>query len=72
MEGAYDGWNDAVYVNSFAPLDAVGPEEAPNNVPGSGGLDPQAVANAVILPFNNIPASEALIRAHKDLSLIHI
>ncbi len=66
MEGAYNGWTDAVYVNSFAPLNAIGPETAPNSVPGTAGLDPRIVNNTVVLPFNNIEASERLITAHKD------
>lgn len=66
MEGAYDGWADMVYVNCFAPLDKVGDEERPNAVPGGGGLDPATVSSTLVLPFNNIEATEKLVREHKD------
>ncbi len=62
VEGAYNGWCDAVFVNSFAPLAAVGDENAPLSVPGVGGLDPRIVENTLVLPFNNIEATEKLIR----------
>lgn len=71
MEGAYDGWCDMIYVNSFAPLGEIGDAERPNSVPGTNGLDPETVARTLVLPFNNIQASEKLIREHKgDLAMI--
>lgn len=66
MEGSYDGWSDMIYVNSFAPLDKIGTPERPLSVPGAGGLDPNVVASTLVLPFNNIEATEVLIREHKD------
>lgn len=66
MEGAYNGWTDAVYVNCFAALNAIGSEDAPNAVPGTAGLDSRIVNNTVVLPFNNIEASKKIIEAHKD------
>lgn len=66
MEGDYHGWCDSIYVNSFAPLDKVGDPERPNSVPGAGGLDPKVVADTLVLPFNNIEATEKLIREYKD------
>lgn len=66
MEGSYDGWSDMIYVNSFAPLDKLGDPDRPNSVPGAGGLDPNVVASTLVLPFNNIEATEKLIREHKD------
>lgn len=62
MEGAYNGWNDHVYVNSFASLQDIGPEQKPNSVPGMGGMDPRVVESTLVLPFNNIEASDKLIR----------
>ncbi len=66
MEGAYDGWCDMIYVNSFAPLDQIGDEERPNSVAGTKGLDPNVVSSTLVLPFNNIEATEKLVREHKD------
>ena len=66
MEGGYDGWADMVYVNCFAPLDQIGEEDRPKSVPGGGGLDPVTVSSTLVLPFNNIEATEKLIREHKD------
>lgn len=66
MEGCYDGWCDMIYVNSFAPLSKVGDISRPNSVPGTNGLDPDVVSRTLVLPYNNIEASEKLIREHKD------
>ncbi len=66
MEGAYNGWCDAVFVNSFAPLSKVGSADRPNSVPGTAGMDPKVVDDTLVLPFNNLEASENLIREYKD------
>lgn len=66
MEGAYDGWTDAVYVNCFAPASAIGDADRPNPVPGTCGVDTRVSQNTLVLPFNNIEASEKLIRENKD------
>lgn len=66
VEGAYNGWVDAVNISNFPPLDAVGRVEQPNAVPGAGGLDRNALASAVILPFNNLAVAEERIAKNKD------
>lgn len=66
MEGAYNGWCDQVFVNSFAPLNAIGHAERPESVPGTGGLSSKIVEDTLVLPFNNIVSTEKLIHEHKN------
>ncbi len=64
IEGAYHGWFDSVYVSTWPPLDQAGPDDAPIATPGTAGLIQSAIADAVILPFNDSQAAERILRAH--------
>jgi glutamate-1-semialdehyde 2,1-aminomutase len=64
IEGAYNGWYDYVFVSSWPDLSKAGNIEAPKSLPGMGGLHPNAVQSTLVLPFNNIEATEKLIREH--------
>ncbi len=69
VEGAYHGWFDSVYVSTWPPLDQAGPDDAPVALPGTAGLMTSAVQDAVILPFNDSPSSERIVRSRgKDLA----
>ncbi len=71
VEGAYHGWFDSVFVSTWSPLDKAGPDDAPIATPGTSGLMKSAIQDAVILPFNDSPAAERIIRAHaSDLAAI--
>lgn len=63
-EGAYHGWYDALWVSAWTPLDQLGEVAAPARRPGSAGL--AATEETVVLPFNDIEHTEALLRRHAD------
>jgi len=63
VEASYHGWADAVWVSTWPPLDRAGPADAPASLPGSAGLAPES-ADTLVLPFNNIAATNALLRRH--------
>lgn len=63
-EGAYHGWADSVYVSTWPDLSRAGREDAPNPLPGTGGLDPRVVQDTLVLPFNQTEAAERLLRAN--------
>jgi len=66
VEGAYNGWHDAVNVSTFPVMAQVGDLSNPTPVPGYGGLDKNLVNAAVIVPFNNLEVTEKLISENKD------
>jgi glutamate-1-semialdehyde 2,1-aminomutase len=71
VEGAYHGWYDPVYVSAWPDLAAAGPADAPRPLPGAPGLDRAWTARTVVLPLNDLPATEALLAAHaSDLAAV--
>ncbi len=64
VEGAYHGWADPVFVSTWPNLALAGPAAAPIALPGTAGLDPDVVGATLVLPFNDIRATEALLRQH--------
>ena len=65
FEGGYHGSHDAVEISVAPPLDEAGPASAPAAVPGTGGISPGALAEALILPYDDEAAVEALLKAHR-------
>lgn len=61
IEGAYNGWHDAVNVSTWPGLDVAGEEHKPKSLPGSLGLMQSVVNSTLVLPFNNIEATEKLL-----------
>jgi glutamate-1-semialdehyde 2,1-aminomutase len=64
IEGAYNGWYDYVFVSAWPDLSKAGSPEEPQSLPGMGGLDAHAVSSTLVLPFNNVAATEALFKEH--------
>lgn len=62
-EGAYHGWSDALWVSTWPGEHERGPADAPYAPPSSGGLSAEA-ATTLVLPFNDLPATERLLRDH--------
>jgi glutamate-1-semialdehyde 2,1-aminomutase len=60
-EGAYHGWSDPLWVSCWGAPDKIGEPERPASPPGSGGLSRHS-AETLVLPFNDLPATEALLR----------
>ena len=61
MEGGYHGTHDSVEISVRPPMGAAGLAEAPLAVAGSAGINPGVVADVVLLPYNNLPATEAIL-----------
>lgn len=71
VEGAYHGWADQVFVSTWFDVGQAGPEDAPLSLAGTGGLDPLLVRDTLVLPFNNLAATERLLRQHgQELAVI--
>jgi glutamate-1-semialdehyde 2,1-aminomutase len=63
FEGHYHGWFDNVLVSVAPPLDAAGPREAPNSVPGSKGQSETALEDLIVLPWNDAGILERTLRS---------
>ena len=67
FEGAYHGIDDPALISYVPPVTPdLGPEDAPSSVLSSAGLAPATAENVIVLPFNNAPACEYLIRQHAE------
>lgn len=62
-EASYHGWADPVWVSTWPPLADAGPADKPTAVPGSAGLS-RSSADTLVLPFNDIEATSALLHEH--------
>ena len=72
IEGAYHGWHDPLWVACWAPEEALGALHAPLSPPGSAGLA-RHTADTLVLPFNDIAATERLLRARAgDLAAVFV
>jgi glutamate-1-semialdehyde 2,1-aminomutase len=67
VEGCYHGHHDSVMVSvAPEPDDDIGPADAPRGVPENTGI-PAAIRDLVTLvPFNDLPAVERALVAHRD------
>jgi glutamate-1-semialdehyde 2,1-aminomutase len=64
FEGHYHGWMDSVllsYKPRQAELEAAGFGDA---VPGTRGQVPNAIENVLVIPWNDVPALEAIFAQH--------
>jgi len=66
MEGGYHGSHDAAEVSLAPDVALAGPDDAPYSVASSRGIFRGVLQDVVVAPFNNIEATSALIRRHKD------
>lgn len=66
FEGHYHGAHDYVLISMAPPLDAAGDAAAPNPVPDSAGIPKCVLENTIVLPFNNLEATEKILRRYKD------
>jgi glutamate-1-semialdehyde 2,1-aminomutase len=54
FEGSYHGLHDTALVSVKPKAEEYGDPDAPNSVPGGGGIPKSAVANVVVASFNNL------------------
>lgn len=66
FEGHYHGGYNQVLFSINPNLAEAGPAEAPYAVPDSAGMAPADQDGTIVLPFNNLEATEALLRKHAD------
>jgi glutamate-1-semialdehyde 2,1-aminomutase len=66
FEGGYHGTADHVSISVTPDLALTGEARQPTPVPASAGITHHTSADVVILPFNDLEGSTALITAHQD------
>ncbi|MDN4075358.1 aspartate aminotransferase family protein [Fictibacillus terranigra] len=72
IEGAYNGWHDAVFVSTWPDLTQAGGSSSPRSLPGSPGLIQETVQSTLVLPFNDLETAERLLtqNQHRISALI--
>src|SRR5246500_3934620 len=58
FEGSYHGLHDTALVSVKPKAEEYGDPDAPNSVPGGGGIPKSAVTNVVVASFNNLGSVE--------------
>lgn len=66
VEGAYHGLYDYVEVSQTAKPASWGPVERPESVPVAHGTPAKALGDVVVLPFNDVERTIALLDANRD------
>jgi glutamate-1-semialdehyde 2,1-aminomutase len=66
FEGGYHGTADHVSISVTPDLVFTGDARQPTPVPASAGITHHTIDDVVILPFNDLEGSTALITAHRD------
>ena len=65
FEGCYHGTHDAAEVSVAPGLDRAGPDDAPLPVAEAPGIPVSVLADTLVLPYNDISASAALLRRNR-------
>ncbi|MBI3076093.1 MAG: aspartate aminotransferase family protein, partial [Deltaproteobacteria bacterium] len=65
FEGGFHGSSDHVEVSISPPLAEAGPAERPIARPSSPGITAGVLQDVLVLPFNDLRATTALIEAHR-------
>ncbi|HEX9207570.1 MAG TPA: aspartate aminotransferase family protein [Steroidobacteraceae bacterium] len=63
-EGCYHGNADAVEVSVAPTPDTWGSATAPASAPATGGITASAAQETIVLPFNDVAATRAILEAH--------
>src|SRR5579871_6186686 len=58
FEGSYHGLHDTALVSVKPKAEEYGDPDAPNSVPGGGGIPKASIANVVVASFNNLHSVE--------------
>lgn len=71
FEGHYHGGFDEVLVSVNPDLSKAGSANEPRAVPDSKGISPQTIDNTIILPFNDLDATEQiLLKNHSSMAAV--
>ncbi|TMN21664.1 aspartate aminotransferase family protein [Lentibacillus cibarius] len=66
FEGHYHGGYDQVLLSVNPPIKNAGPANQPTAVSESKGIDPYHEENTIVLPFNDLEATEEILKKNKD------
>ncbi|WP_411954190.1 aspartate aminotransferase family protein [Alkalibacillus sp. S2W] len=66
FEGHYHGGYDQVLVSVNPNIDNAGEQAEPNSVAESSGMSESDLDDTVIMPFNDLEATEAILRKRQD------
>jgi len=64
FEGCYHGLHDTALVSVKPKAEEYGDPDAPNSVPGGGGVPKASLANVVVAAFNNLLSVERRFKEH--------
>src|SRR5207245_2466112 len=64
FEGGYHGTHDFAEVSTKPDLGLAGLSTAPRPVPDSAGTPHAVVADSVVLPYNDLPSVDRILRRH--------
>jgi glutamate-1-semialdehyde 2,1-aminomutase len=64
IEGAYHGHHDSVQVSVYQEPPDIGPAERPNSVAASSGIPQEIVDLTLVVPFNDLEATERVFAEH--------
>jgi glutamate-1-semialdehyde 2,1-aminomutase len=64
FEGRFHGTYDLAQVNVRAPVEKLGPKEAPVSVPEAAGIPQETADQVVTLPFNDQKSVERILKRH--------
>ena len=70
VEGGYHGHHDTVMVSMKPPLDAAGPAHHPHAVPATAGVAKSAIADTIVIPYNDAAALEEALAGNDVAAFI--
>lgn len=65
FEGHYHGGYDEVLVSINPPIDEAGPANSPESILESKGISPSYLESTIVLPFNDLEATAAILTKHQ-------
>ena len=66
VEGGYHGTWDDVQLSVAPPMDEAGPANRPLAIPDSPGLTPGAIESTVLIPYNDLEGTTAILESVGD------
>jgi len=66
FEGGYHGSHDTLLVGVKPRIEVAGAPRHPNSAPASPGILPEVAAHTLVAPFNDLEATRAIAREHRD------
>jgi glutamate-1-semialdehyde 2,1-aminomutase len=70
VEGGYHGHHDTVMVSMKPPIDAAGPADHPHSVPSTAGVARSAIADTIVIPYNDAQALEEALAGNDVAAFI--